>query len=126
MSKSRPPRRTGLPHLIAATACAGAGLQRLWQEAAFRQEVAGAAALVVLFAVSGVGAGAYAVAAALFLVLVAVEALNTAIEVVVDHLSPDWSEFARDAKDVAGLAVACLVVVNVGFALLTLWPIWIG
>jgi diacylglycerol kinase (ATP) len=115
-----------LRHLVAALACAVAGARRLWREAAFRQEVAGAIAVAGLFAVSGVDIRGYAVAAALFLALVATEALNTAIEVVVDHLSPDWSEFARDAKDLAGLAVACLVIVNLGFAALTIWQAWAG
>jgi diacylglycerol kinase (ATP) len=126
MPKPRPPRRRGLAHLFAAIGCAWAGVRRLWHEAAFRQEIAGAVVIAGLFAVSGVGAGAYAVALGLFLGLVAAEALNTAIEVVVDHLSPDWSEFARDAKDLAGLAVACLVIVNIGFAALTLWRAWMG
>jgi diacylglycerol kinase len=33
------------------------------------------------------------------------EALNTAIELVVDLASPNWHELARDAKDVAAGAV---------------------
>lgn len=41
---------------------------------------------------------------AIGLVLIAVEALNTAIEVLVDHLSPGWSQFAKDAKDLGSLA----------------------
>ncbi len=51
----------------------------------------------------------------LFLLLVAAEALNTAIEVVVDHLAPGWAEFARDAKDLGSLAVLCLILANVAF-----------
>lgn len=124
MPKPRPPRRHGIAHLVAAMACAWAGLRRLWQEAAFRQEAGGAVLFAALFLVSGVEVSAFFIAFGLFLALIAAEALNTAIEVVVDHLSPDWAEFARDAKDLAGLAVACLVVVNVGFVALTLWRAW--
>lgn len=51
-------------------------------------------------------------AAILFLLLIATEALNTSIEVVVDHLSPDWSEFAKNAKDLGSFAVACLLLAN--------------
>jgi diacylglycerol kinase (ATP) len=48
-------------------------------------------------------------AAGLVLLLIAVEALNTALEVLVDHLSPGWSQFAKDAKDLGSLAVACVI-----------------
>jgi len=44
--------------------------------------------------------------------LVAAEALNTAIECLVDHLAPDWQEFARDAKDLGSLATMCLLIAN--------------
>lgn len=37
--------------------------------------------------------------------VIAAEALNTALEHVVDIASPQWSELARDAKDVAAAAV---------------------
>ena len=46
---------------------------------------------------------------ALGLLLIAVEALNTALEELVDHLSPGWSEFAKHAKDLGSLAVACTI-----------------
>ena len=46
---------------------------------------------------------------ALGLLLIAVEALNTALEVLVDHLSPGWSQFAKEAKDLGSLAVACTI-----------------
>ncbi len=43
------------------------------------------------------------------LLVVLVEALNTALEEVVDHLSPGWSQFAKNAKDLGSLAVACAI-----------------
>lgn len=46
----------------------------------------------------------------MFLVLIAVEALNTAIECIVDHLAPNWEAFARDAKDLGSLATMCLLI----------------
>ena len=51
----------------------------------------------------------FAAFAILFLCLVAIEALNTAIECVVDHLAPNWEEFARDVKDLGSLATMCLL-----------------
>jgi len=118
----RPDRKTGLAHLLAATRYSLAGLRRMLAEPAFRHELAFGAAGLALLAGLGAGPAQIAVFAGLLLVLLAVEALNTAIEVVVDHLSPDWSEFARDAKDLGSFAVMCLIGVNLlGLGLLILW-----
>lgn len=122
----RPPRQTGLRHLIAAVGNAGAGLRRLGAEAAFRHELAGAALVAAAYAASGVPAAAYGASLVLFLLLVATEALNTAIEMLVDRASPGWSTFARDTKDLAALAVASLVVANLGFAAVTLGRVWLA
>lgn len=108
----KPSRHTGLAHFIAAASYSAQGLKRLMRESAFRQEAAlGLVALAVL-ALCGASLAALAGMLALILLLVATEALNTAIEVLVDHLSPDWSQFAKDAKDLGSLAVACVVGIN--------------
>jgi diacylglycerol kinase (ATP) len=105
----RPSAKSGLAHLLAASGYSAAGLRRLAQESAFRQEVALVLGLLVLFVVLGAGMAEIAGLLALGLVLIAVEALNTALEVMVDHLSPDWSAWAKDAKDLGSLAVACVI-----------------
>ena len=46
------------------------------------------------------------------------EALNTAIELVVDMAQPEWHALARDAKDVAAAAV---LVCSLGAAVVGLW-----
>ncbi len=104
-----PPRKTGLAHLLAAARYSVGGLRRLARESAFRQEVALGGLVLVLLAIFGPGWGHVAGFAVLLCLLVAVEALNTAIEVLVDHLSPQWAEFARDAKDLGSLAVAAVL-----------------
>ncbi len=86
-----------------------AGLQRLARESAFRQEVLLILGLLVVFVVFGATLPEIAGLLALGLVLVATEALNTALEVLVDHLSPGWSAWAKDAKDLGSLAVACVI-----------------
>ena len=48
----------------------------------------------------------------LFLVLISVEALNTAIEVIIDKISPQISETGKHAKDLGSFAVMCLLFVN--------------
>ena len=111
-SPQKPRRKNGLGHFLAAAGYSAAGLRRLARESAFRQEAAlGVLALLVL-AVCGASLAALAGMLALVLLLVAAEALNTALEVLVDHLSPGWSQFAKDAKDLGSLAVACVVGMN--------------
>lgn len=55
---------------------------------------------------------AFGIFGILWLLLVAIEALNTAVEAIVDHVSPHWSEAARDAKDLGSLAVMALLCAN--------------
>lgn len=109
---AKPTRKTGFSHLLAAATYSGAGLRRLLKESAFRQEAAIGVLALVALALLGVAPARIAGFVVLFLVLVAVEALNTAVEVLVDHLSPEWSEFARDAKDLGSLAVGAVLVGN--------------
>jgi diacylglycerol kinase (ATP) len=105
-----PDRKSGLAHFFAAAGHSSAGLRRLARESAFRQEVLMILGLSVLFALLGASAGEIVGLVALGLVLFAVEALNTALEVMVDHISPGWSAWAKDAKDLGSLAVACVIV----------------
>lgn len=105
----KPGRKTGLAHFFAAAGYSAAGLRRLALESAFRQEVVFIAVLLALFGVMGASLPEVLGLLALGLLLIAVEALNTALEVLVDHLSPGWSQFARDAKDLGSLAVACTI-----------------
>jgi len=105
----KPPRKTGIAHFFAAASYSAGGLQRLAKESAFRQEAGiGVLALAALW-FFGATCGELVLFAVLLLVLIAVEALNTALEVLVDHLSPDWSQFAKEAKDLGSLAVACVI-----------------
>jgi diacylglycerol kinase (ATP) len=110
--KAKPPRKTGIAHFFAAAGYSAAGLQRLAQESAFRQEALFGVVALAGLALWGASALQLLGMAALVLLLIATEALNTALEVLVDHLSPGWSQFAKDAKDLGSLAVACVVGIN--------------
>lgn len=103
---------TGFAHFLAAASFSMGGLARLWQEAAFRQEIAAGLGLSGIYLWLAVDAETALAAAVLFLLLIAVEALNTAIEVIVDRISPEISETGRHAKDLGPLAVLCLVLAN--------------
>lgn len=116
MSKpNKPERVTGLRHILAATRYSIGGIRRLWGETAFRHEVLLYLMVMGIFAGIGASFGAFIAASILALLLIATEALNTAIEAVVDHISPEWNEFARDAKDLGSLAVMCLLIANAAF-----------
>ncbi|MBS9716323.1 diacylglycerol kinase [Pseudohalocynthiibacter aestuariivivens] len=108
--RPRPERITGPRHLFAAARFSIAGLRRLWAETAFRHQLLAFCAVIGVLTLLEASMGDYVTAFILFMVLVAVEALNTAIECIVDHISPDWAEFARDAKDLGSLAVLCIML----------------
>ena len=110
--RPKPERITGIAHVFAAAGYSIGGLRRLWQETACRHIMIGLPFCLILFVAAGAGLVEYAVLLILFFALVAVEALNTAIECLVDHLAPQWEEFARDAKDLGSLATMCLLCAN--------------
>lgn len=103
----KPARKTGVAHFFAAAGYSAGGMRRLWGESAFRQELLGMVVVPVLLWGLGASLLHYLVFAGLALLVVALEALNTALECIVDHLTQDWAEFARDAKDLGSLAVLC-------------------
>lgn len=113
-------KETGLRHLFAAARYSAQGLARLWKEAAFRHEVLALGAGLVLLGVIGAPFPHYLIFAGLMLLLFAVEALNTAIEEIVDRVSPEFSSAARNAKDLGSFAVFCLLAANGGFVLFSL------
>jgi diacylglycerol kinase (ATP) len=106
----KPTRKTGVAHFFAAASYSIGGARRLWQESAFRQEALGLALLLGVFAVARASVAEFLGLIILSLIVLAVEALNTAIEELVDNASPGWSEFAKNAKDMGSFAVMCVLV----------------
>ena len=119
--QTKPGKALGLRHTVASAGYSFLGFKRLLGETAFRQELIALVVLLVLFAGRGVAIGSYATQITLALVLFAVEALNTAIEVLVDRISPDYAEFAGHAKDLGSFAVFCLLAANLVHAVAVLW-----
>jgi diacylglycerol kinase (ATP) len=110
-------KASGVRRILAATRYSLQGMMRLWQEEAFRHEVIAFVAGLVLFVLVGAQATDYLVFLILMLVLFSVEALNTAIEELVDRISPEISTVGRHAKDLGSFAVFCLLAANGLFAL---------
>jgi diacylglycerol kinase (ATP) len=115
VNKSTPAPKKGIRRLIAATGYSLAGLRAAFaSEEAFRIE----SLLFVVMAPLGLWFGETNVEKVLLvgsLVLVLlVELLNTAIEAIVDRVSPDYHELSAVAKDI-GSAVVMLSLLLVLF-----------
>lgn len=107
-----PSKQGGLAHLRAAAGYSIGGLTRLAREAAFRQEVLAGTGLLVAYGMMNVTMAVRLSAAVLFLLLIAMEAVNTAIEEIIDRISPEMSDTGKHAKDLGSLAVFCLILAN--------------
>ena len=102
-------KKHGLAHLFAASSYSAAGLRRALGESAFRQEVIFFAAALALFFWTGASAAEFLGLAIIFLLMFGVEALNTAIEELVDRVSPEVSSTGKHAKDLGSFAVFCTI-----------------
>ncbi|MDR0809058.1 MAG: diacylglycerol kinase [Gemmobacter sp.] len=110
--------RGGLLHVIDAAGYSLAGLRRLLNETAARLELLGICAVALAFLWRGAALWHWAAFAGLAALVLTVEALNTAVEVLVDHVSPGWSQMAKDAKDLGSLAVGLMLTITAGFVAL--------
>jgi diacylglycerol kinase (ATP) len=109
-------KEKGFRHLFAAAGYSLGGARRLLGEAAFRHELLAFGVLMLVFAAVGATLLQYMAMAILFLLLLAFEAINTAIEEIVDRVSPEISDMGKHAKDLGSFAVFCLIVANAGYA----------
>jgi diacylglycerol kinase (ATP) len=114
------PPRGGLLHVVDAAGYSLAGLRRLGCETAARTEVLGAVLVALGFHWRGAEVRHWLIAAGMFALVLAMEALNTAIEVLTDRISPEWSQSAKDAKDLGSLAVGLMLLVAGGFVVAVL------
>ena len=105
-------KKTGIAHLFAAGQYSSQGFRRLIGEAAFRHELLALVVGLGLFAIVGATPLEYLGFVILMLLMFCVEALNTAIEELVDRISPEISTVGRNAKDLGSFAVFCLIVAN--------------
>ena len=118
--KDIPPRRLGFAHFIDSLSYTGAGFKRLLRESAAKQEIFGAIVVIFLFSIYNVRIHNWLIFILLFCLIIAIEAINTAIETLADFVSPEWSEAARNAKDLGSLAVAIILALTFIFVGLVL------
>jgi len=97
-------------HIVHAARNSLAGLRHLLAtELAARIEIGASALAFIWLLVLGRGIGDFVILLVLFCILMSVEALNTAIERIVDRESPEISEFAKNTKDLGSTAVFFLL-----------------
>ncbi len=106
-------------HVLNASQYSFAGFLRLLHETAAQAEFIFFAVLLLIYALVGATAEQFAILTFLFLLTIALEALNTAVEVLVDHLTNEFAEFARQAKDLGSFAVFC------GLTMLSLYSLYV-
>jgi diacylglycerol kinase (ATP) len=93
-------------HIVHAAGYSMAGLVYLLrQELAARIELAAVALALLWFLALGRPLVDFLILLILACILFSVEALNTAVEEVVDKISPERSEFGKNAKDLGSTAV---------------------
>ena len=109
-------KKTGVAHLFAAGQYSAQGFKRLIQEAAFRHEILAFFTGLVVLGLVGASSLEFLGFVVLMLLMFCVEALNTAIEELVDRISPEISTVGRNAKDLGSFAVFCLIIANGAFA----------
>lgn len=100
---------SGFIHVINAFGYSMSGAKVLFREKAARLELVYAALAVLILAICGAELHHWLISLVLILGMLGMEALNTAVEVLVDHLSPQKSTFAKEAKDLGSFAVFCLI-----------------
>ncbi|MDP9591250.1 diacylglycerol kinase [Shinella oryzae] len=109
-------KKTGFSHLLAAATYSADGARRLLGESAFRHELIAFVVAMVLFVFVGATLFEFVAMTILFLLMIAFEALNTAIEEIVDRVSPEISEMGKHSKDLGSFAVFCLIIANAACA----------
>lgn len=122
----RPDKEVGIAHVFAAARYSLGGVKRLWGETAFQHEVLAFVLITAMFLLSGAPLWGYVGASLIFLLTVSIEALNTAVEEITDHASPDYSDMARHAKDLGSFAVFCLLLANGIWAAYVLAALWLA
>ena len=113
----KPDKIHGIAHLFAAASYSMAGGRRLWGETAFRHQLLAGLCIVAILIWIGAEMSHIVMSIILVGLTIAAEALNTAIEEIVDLVSPEWSLAAKHAKDLGSFAVFSMLCLNGIFAL---------
>ena len=100
-------------HFFSAARNSFNGVKVALKETAFRQEVFFGVIHYVLVVFIDMPFTYKLVLAALWPLIMSAELINSAVEQVVDHVSPEWNEFAKRAKDMCSAAVGLLICLTI-------------
>jgi len=113
----------GWPRLVASFRCAFRGLAEAWRcQQNLRIHVGVAAAVGALAALLRLGPLQWAILALTYSLVLAAELVNSALEALIDLVSPGYHPLARQAKDVAAGAVLVTALGAVVVGLLIFGP----
>ncbi|MBR6470901.1 MAG: diacylglycerol kinase [Victivallales bacterium] len=119
--------RKGFGHLIDAFKYSLEGLYAMRNETPFRHELlVGIVALPLAWLLPDLDLVWRVLLTLAWLSLPTLEIVNTAIESVVNMVSPEWHPLAKKAKDCASAAVLCAGIANVIVWLAALWECFWG
>ena len=119
--------RKGLAHLIDAFKYSCDGFYARRNETAFRIElVLGAMAVPLAWLLPGMELVWRVMLTLAWLALPTLEIVNTAIEAIVDMVSPELHPLAKKAKDCGSAAVFCAGVANAIVWLAALWDCYVS
>lgn len=100
------------------------GIVTALQEQNFRSHILSALVVMIAGYFSGLSQLEWAVVVMLIALMWALEMLNTAIERIIDLVSPDFHPLAKQAKDVAAGAVLVFAIASAIIGLLIFLPKW--
>lgn len=103
-------KKTGVAHFFAAAQYSWAGMRFMTGEVPFRHEVSATLVLLVILFWQSAAPFHILLTFILCLVTIALEGFNSVIELIVDRVSPEYSDFAKNAKDVGSFAVCTLMI----------------
>lgn len=119
MSKEKKPKtapkapiekKTGIAHFFAAAQYSWAGFKFMLGEVPFRHELFALAIIMIILFYVGATPLIILITLCLAITTLAIEAINSAIELIVDRTSPEISEYAKNAKDVGSFAVCAMMI----------------
>lgn len=111
-------------HLIGSTQYSLQGIGVLIREMAARIEIGAFFIALGILALVGADLRHWIMVTVLFLILLTVEALNTAIEAIVDRVAPERCDFARDAKDLGSAGVFLTVLATATYLIAAILGAW--
>ncbi len=105
-------KTTGLSHLWHATCYTCGGLKAVVGETAFRHELLAGCLVVPVAWLLPLPVWQAWILCLLWAGILVVEILNTALEAIVDMVSPEYHPLAKKAKDLGSAAVGLCLAVN--------------